>query len=176
MADLLPVPVVELLEQGGFVMPWLILSAFAVWYAIGMRWVTLRRTREQLSALARGPRSLSNPHAFEVQLERCRAQLNAYKSLIQTIAMAAPLAGLLGTVTGMIETFRGLGESALFSQTGGVAGGISEALLTTQMGLAVAIPAIVVGRILDRKESTYSDEVDAKLAIARQEVVQCVAA
>ena len=76
----------------------------------------------------------------------------------------------------MIETFRGLGESALFSQTGGVAGGISEALLTTQMGLAVAIPAIVVGRILDRRESTYSDEVDANLARTRQEGVQCVAA
>ena len=55
------------------------------------------------------------------------------------------------TVTGMIETFRGLGQSTLFSQSGGVAGGIAEALLTTQMGLIVAAPAILASRYLDRQ-------------------------
>ena len=80
-------------------------------------------------------------------MERCRAQLNAYKSLIQTIAMAAPLAGLLGTVTGMIATFaiiteHGTGDPRMLS------GGISEALITTQLGLIVAIPALLIGNIL----------------------------
>ena len=63
----------------------------------------------------------------------------------------APLLGLLGTVGGMIETFKGIGGSELFSQSGGVAGGIAQALLTTQMGLVVAVPGILLARILDKR-------------------------
>ena len=63
-------------------------------------------------------------------------------SILSVTAAAAPLLGLLGTVTGMIRTFsvithHGTGDPRLLS------GGISEALLTTQLGLAVAIPALV---------------------------------
>ncbi|MDZ7829411.1 MAG: MotA/TolQ/ExbB proton channel family protein [Halofilum sp. (in: g-proteobacteria)] len=42
----------------------------------------------------------------------------------------------------MIETFESLGDMSLFSQSGGIAGGISQALFTTQLGLAVAIPGM----------------------------------
>ena len=79
----------------------------------------------------------------------------------------APLAGLLGTVTGMIETFRSLGEMELFTQGGGIAGGIGEALLTTQMGLAVAVPGIVLGRLLDRRQATLEDQLDRMVDQAR---------
>lgn len=67
------------------------------------------------------------------------------------IANIAPMLGLLGTVTGMIETFDSLGDMSLFSQSGGIAGGISQALFTTQMGLAVAIPGLIVNGALNRK-------------------------
>ena len=73
--------------------------------------------------------------------------------LIRSLIVIAPLLGLLGTVSGMVETFKGLGQQNLFSQSGGVAGGIAEALLTTQIGLIVAAPAIIVNRMLD-KQST----------------------
>jgi biopolymer transport protein ExbB len=82
------------------------------------------------------------------------------KIVIRTIVTVAPLAGLLGTVIGMIETFDSLGEMALFTQSGGIAGGISQALFTTQMGLAVAVPGIIIGRVLDRREQTFRDELD----------------
>ena len=52
----------------------------------------------------------------------------------------------------MIETFKGNGAPELFSQTGGVAGGIAQALLTTQMGLIVAVPGILLSRVLDKRE------------------------
>ena len=68
------------------------------------------------------------------------SHLNRFGSMILVIAAVAPLLGLLGTVGGMIETFSSIGQMALFAQSGGLAGGISEALLTTQMGLAAAIP------------------------------------
>ena len=79
-------------------------------------------------------------------------RLNTYRILVRNIVILAPLAGLLGTVAGMIETFDALGDQALFASSGGVAGGISQALLTTQMGLVVAVPGLVVGRLLDRRQ------------------------
>jgi biopolymer transport protein ExbB len=62
---------------------------------------------------------------------------------IKIIAVAAPLLGLLGTVTGMINTFQAI---TLFG-TGDpqvMAGGISQALVTTVLGLVVAIPAVLL--------------------------------
>ena len=63
--------------------------------------------------------------------------------MLSVSAAAAPLLGLLGTVTGMIHTFRlitmfGTGDARLLS------GGISEALVTTEAGLMVAIPALLI--------------------------------
>jgi biopolymer transport protein ExbB len=72
--------------------------------------------------------------------------------------VAAPLLGLLGTVSGMIETFRSLEDMALFSQSGGIAGGISQALFTTQLGLAVAIPGLIIKGHLDKKQRAIEME------------------
>jgi biopolymer transport protein ExbB len=79
-------------------------------------------------------------------------ELKKFAIMVGTIIGVSPLLGLLGTVTGMIETFDSLTDNALFSQSGGVAGGISQALLTTQVGLAVAIPGILVQGVLSRKQ------------------------
>jgi biopolymer transport protein ExbB len=73
--------------------------------------------------------------------------LERFGSAILVFAAVAPLLGLLGTVTGMISTFDiitefGTGDPKLLS------GGISEALVTTQLGLIVAIPLLLVGNLL----------------------------
>jgi biopolymer transport protein ExbB len=78
-----------------------------------------------------------------------RPKLFSRLSLLAVVAASAPLVGLLGTVSGMIGTFsvitqHGTGDPKLLS------GGISEALLTTQLGLAVAIPALLFRTGLDR--------------------------
>ena len=72
----------------------------------------------------------------------------------------SPLLGLLGTIDGMIETFDSLGDMTLFSQSGGIAGGISRALFTTQVGLAISIPGLLIGRILERKQQNINRELD----------------
>lgn len=71
--------------------------------------------------------------------------LERYLNTLGTIAAVAPLLGLLGTVVGMIRVFaeimvRGTGNASA------LAGGISEALITTAAGLTVAIPALVMHR------------------------------
>ncbi|MCJ8276557.1 MAG: MotA/TolQ/ExbB proton channel family protein [Bdellovibrionales bacterium] len=96
---------------------------------------------------------------------------NTHKQTIKSIVVVAPLLGLLGTVIGMIETFSSLQDSALFSQSGGIAGGISQALITTQMGLVVAIPGLLMGRKLDRhqeKVETYLEQVISLLATSEE--------
>ena len=75
------------------------------------------------------------------------SHLNRFGSIILVIAAVAPLLGLLGTVTGMITTFDiitefGTGDPKLLS------GGISIALVTTEVGLAVAIPTLLLGNVL----------------------------
>ncbi|MEM7646530.1 MAG: MotA/TolQ/ExbB proton channel family protein [Pseudomonadota bacterium] len=104
-----------------------------------------------------------------VQLERHQLvqSLKAHRQTITSIVVVAPLLGLLGTVIGMIETFESLQDASLFSQSGGIAGGISQALITTQMGLVVAIPGLLIGRHLDRKESQILDSLDRYLGTAR---------
>jgi biopolymer transport protein ExbB len=78
--------------------------------------------------------------------------LKRYRILIATAVAIAPLLGLLGTVTGMIETFESLSDMALFTQSGGIAAGIATALFTTQMGLVVAVPGVIAKTILDKRQ------------------------
>ncbi len=101
------------------------------------------------------------------------AQLNRFGSLIMVIATVAPLLGLLGTVTGMISTFDiitefGTGDPKLLS------GGISIALVTTEVGLAVAIPALMFGNILSGWAERIKDDME-KAALRAINVYQKVA-
>lgn len=69
---------------------------------------------------------------------------------------AAPLVGLLGTVTGMLATFGALSTGSGGEETMGlIAAGISEALITTETGLVVAIPGLFLQHQLSRKHDRY---------------------
>jgi biopolymer transport protein ExbB len=76
--------------------------------------------------------------------------LKDYLAVIGVLAAVAPLMGLLGTVTGMIGTFDILSVFGT-GNAKGMAGGISEALITTQTGLLVAIPGLYMKGFLDRR-------------------------
>ncbi|MGD9264900.1 MAG: MotA/TolQ/ExbB proton channel family protein [Lysobacterales bacterium] len=87
------------------------------------------------------------------------AHLNRFGSMILVIAAVAPLLGLLGTVTGMITTFDiitefGTGDPKLLS------GGISIALVTTEIGLAVAIPTLLLGNVLSGWAESIKDSME----------------
>ncbi|MBU2500663.1 MotA/TolQ/ExbB proton channel family protein, partial [bacterium] len=82
-------------------------------------------------------------------------------SVLAVLGAVAPLLGLLGTVTGMINTFRvitlfGTGDPKLMS------GGISEALITTELGLAVAIPIMLVHTYLSRRADHIIGDMEEK--------------
>jgi biopolymer transport protein ExbB len=71
-------------------------------------------------------------------------RINSRIKFALILVSAAPLAGLLGTVMGMLKTFDGLSASAGSSTAALVAGGIAEALITTETGLVIAIPGFVL--------------------------------
>ena len=81
-------------------------------------------------------------------------RLNSRIRFSMVLCGTAPLAGLLGTVTGMLTTFDGLSSSAGSSTASLVAGGIAEALITTMTGLVIAIPGLVIiSRIKTMRDS-----------------------
>ena len=84
--------------------------------------------------------------------------IGKYATLVKTIVVLAPLVGLLGTVMGMIETFDALQSSSMFGQGTSISGGISKALFTTELGLVVAVPGLILGKILDKKEEQFALE------------------
>lgn len=93
-------------------------------------------------------------------------ELERFLGALGTIAAIAPLLGLLGTVIGMIKVFtslnlQGAGNAAV------LAGGISEALITTAAGLCIAIPAMIAHRF-------YVRRVDSLVIVMEQEAVKLV--
>lgn len=115
---------------------------------LGATLASLDRPREQLEDRVAEAVLHEQPH------------LARFGSAILVLAAVAPLLGLLGTVTGMIATFDiitefGTGNPKLLS------GGISEALVTTELGLVVAIPALLVGHVLNGWAERIRDSLDA---------------
>lgn len=174
------------MDMGGFVMIPLIVVSVFLWYGLVVRMLNVRSSRNDprqllhnarkgkrmsgavteraamiavaAAAEARSHRSLKarlNEH-FQI----LKYEMSRYRYMVRSLVLIAPLLGLLGTVDGMIETFESLGEMALFTQTGGIAGGISRALFTTQIGLAISIPGLMIGRIIERKQFNISRELD----------------
>ena len=95
-----------------------------------------------------------DPESLELKLHEAvlkeRPAIESGLSLLKIIAMVAPLLGLLGTVTGMIITFQmitlfGAGDPKA------MAGGISQALITTVLGLVVAIPTVLMHTLVNGK-------------------------
>jgi biopolymer transport protein ExbB len=85
--------------------------------------------------------------AIQEQLLQELSKLRRFMGGLATLAAVAPLLGLLGTVTGIIQTFdviRSFGNA----NANLMAGGISEALITTEAGLMIAIPVVVVHSLL----------------------------
>jgi biopolymer transport protein ExbB len=114
--------------------------------------------------LAAGLESVGSPrHLMKENIEETGRHvihsMDKYMTTLGTIAAIAPLLGLLGTVVGMISVF-----SVITSQGVGnpaeLAGGISQALITTAAGISVAVPALVFHRFFRGKINDYAVEME----------------
>lgn len=169
---------VSYMEAGGYVMPPLVVATLVLWFGIGYRLSVLRggssnNVREllrqaQTNDLTPNPSVIERAVVRAVEVTRTtrhnlrealddalgefHQELKRFRVLIRSVVAVAPILGLLGTVTGMIETFASLNAMSLYTQSGGIAGGISQALFTTQLGLAVAIPGLILRGLMERRQ------------------------
>lgn len=88
------------------------------------------------------------------------AMVDRRTRFVGTLVAAAPLLGLLGTVMGMLQTFFGISTGSGAETAGVVASGISQALVTTQAGLTIALPGLFIVMVIQRQRH----ELEAKLA------------
>lgn len=111
--------------------------------------------------------TLRRPDACNHDLDRWASheldRTESFAALLHSLVAAAPLLGLLGTVSGMIETFASMhgAHHGGHATDATIAGGISVALITTQMGLVIGIPGLVVARLLDRVALARRREIQA---------------
>ncbi|MBW1646183.1 MAG: DUF3450 family protein [Deltaproteobacteria bacterium] len=100
-------------------------------------------------------------NVFEEAIMKELPRLERFLPTLQVLAAVAPLLGLLGTVTGMINTFQvitifGTGDPRMMS------GGISEALVTTELGLVMAIPILLLHSYFSRKVESIIGDMEEK--------------
>ncbi len=179
---------VNFMNAGGVVMWVLFALNLFLWYGLGFRYLVLKRgtmgnIRRQIDKhIKRGEKQNMRglldyviADALDATREASSLGLKVknhiydalspyinviakYSTLVKTIVILAPLIGLLGTVMGMIETFDALTSGSMFSQGASISGGISKALFTTELGLVVAVPGLILGRILDKKQQRFDLE------------------
>jgi biopolymer transport protein ExbB len=79
--------------------------------------------------------------------------------MLETIVTAAPLLGLLGTITGMVRAFSLFGAQGLVDP-GGVTGGVAEALIATAVGIFVALIALFAFNFFSHRQAQFMDEME----------------
>ena len=167
----------DYLSQGGWIMGPLVVVSVAMWMMIVDRLSEYRRLsggtlnqilKDDFQKKISGHPPLDREILLEVALH-LRRRLDHRLALIAVLAAVAPLLGLLGTVLGMIETFDVI---SLFG-TGNaraMAGGISVALITTQTGLLVAIPGMLMSNRLARMSRRLKTGLDESVATLSSQI------
>jgi biopolymer transport protein ExbB len=101
---------------------------------------------------------------IEARIEATAAQIERDMSrglwLLETIVTAAPLLGLLGTIVGMMHSFRLIGGDGLVNPAG-VSGGVAQALIATAIGLVIALVALFAFNYFSRRVDRLMDELES---------------
>lgn len=146
------------LGTGGiFVVP-IIAVALILWFVVPLRALGLWRGLAPFMTQTVGDKLTA-----QLVMADAEREMSKYARTVRVLVAVAPLLGLLGTVHGMIAMFSALDQSSAGGMDGGISGGISQALVTTQLGLMVAIPGIIAGRLLDRRHKRLFNELEQYL-------------
>ena len=179
-------------EKGGFLMPVLGLLSFYTYYLAFDLWLKLRSVipseikafpREKWGAFKGGGRvndimrycigDHANAKQTRKKFDQIRTSdasyLNRRLRFLLVLASSAPLIGLLGTVVGMLRTFDGLSMQDSYKMDT-VASGISQALVTTQTGLLVSIPALALIHLLNRRKKAWLTFINRLESLAIRQV------
>ena len=159
--------ILRFMEQGGIVLWFIAVLTFVMWTLVFERfWYFKTGLRQDVDSAiskweARRERKSWNAHQIRRQLiSEAHLKINAGLPMIKTLVALAPLFGLLGTVTGMIEVFN------IMAVTGGgdaksMAGGVSKATIPTMAGMVAALSGVFsntyVTQIAERESVLLED-------------------
>jgi biopolymer transport protein ExbB len=163
--DSIPEELATLLREGGWVFGALLVLAFGIAFALLSLWEAMRfpgapilSSSQWRTLLSRTERGTSLPEDLQSdlssspdpgrRLQEIEQQLFAVSErrfpFVFVMIGASPLIGLLGTVSGMFTTFRGMASDGAAPPIEIISTGISEALITTQAGLVIGVPTYMV--------------------------------
>jgi biopolymer transport protein ExbB len=131
----------ELIDEGGPAMIAIIALSVVLYSRCFKLLLSLRRSRRDLREMA-AESSGHLPEAHRLQ-DEIHESFRQQRIALSAMIAAAPLLGLLGTVSGMVKTFESLSSRTGEKSMEGLARGISEVLVATESGLMVALPALV---------------------------------
>ena len=154
------------MEQGGTVL-WLIaILVFFMWGMIFERiWYLSHSHNSYIDKLANQWNSRKDKTSWdalqvrEKLISQAKFEINKNLSMIQTCIMLAPLFGLLGTVTGMIEVFQVMAFSG-GGDARAMAGGVSKATLPTMAGMVVALSGVFASIYLNSASTRHESNLD----------------
>lgn len=150
----------QTLHEGGITLCALLALAVAIYATLFSVWRHLATTRKPTFDIAASTAETHREYAaYELdEMAWVERRLPFLAILIST----APLLGLLGTVAGMLITFAGMASGSL-APIDTISTGISRALVTTQAGLVIAIPAAFLLALLKRRAETTHLEMQRQL-------------
>jgi len=138
----------NLIDAGGWVLPWIFATALIMWTLIAERWwyfrklfPLLRRQLEQEWAARDDHRSWSARQIRALLISQATVAMSAPLPLLRVTVPIAPLLGLLGTVTGMLEIFDGMMIHGA-ADARSMAYGVSHAMVATMAGLVVSVSGL----------------------------------
>ena len=160
MAEILSLPwrlVADLLDAGGWVVAWIVAAALTLWTLVLERvWYfwkihPLRRAACVAEWQVRRDRdSWAAQRIRAAMLSQLRVGLESGLPLIRVMVPMAPLLGLLGTVTGMLQVFDAMTASRN-ADTRAMADGIGHAMIATMAGLAVSLVGLLFTHLLTQR-------------------------
>ena len=161
-------------ELGGNVLLGIAFLTAVMWTLIIERVVYFRilyrKERKQVLALWAGRADHSSWHAHQIRrmlVSQVKMNLERGIGAIKTTVALCPMAGLLGTVTGMIEVFDVM-ASAGGGNARGMAGGVSKATLPTMAGMVAALSGMLFSVQLERFAQTETERVASRLELKHE--------
>lgn len=154
----------SVIDHGGVIL-WFMLGLSIILYTVlTSTWFGIFKVKKEIRLLDKKIENdtshdqvISDMQLFE--LERM-AWVKRRIPVLSVMIAIAPLAGLLGTVSGMLATFSGMADQSSGKPIDAISSGISEALVTTQAGLFMAIPAAILFAMLKSKIEQVNGELE----------------
>ena len=161
----------QFMESGGVMLWWIAALTLTMWVLLLERFIYFKGELNQdiAASLARWE-NVTERKSWEAQqirdaiISQLKVKISSNLNFIQTLVMLAPLLGLLGTVTGMIEVFN------ILAVTGGgdaksMAGGVSKATLPTMAGMVAALSGVFAQIYINKIANTQNELLKDRLTV-----------